>query len=511
MDRKDYFFRQQVTEAELDAGFEGAEQADRNIIADQSLYGVCSGFVVTQAGSPNLTVSVSAGVAYDQAGERIKTPSAQPVDISVDSGSASTAVGSGGNEKIVSIFLAFTRALSDPRTDGNSATVYFQRNESFSFVVRQGAEALLGAAVAPPLESDKILLCDIKRTFGQTQILNASINPYAVNRRQDAYAFSGAITTLRAGLIKTLLLAFLTAFDTHVGDTAPHGGPYNLEPGVRLSISSTVSETIADIVGGGTLYCLPFKSSRLPLLGAGDIWAARDVGAAGVSLLLTGLLVLDKIYNVYAYWSGSAVVLELGAQWTNDTTPADATTFINGVEVKSSDHTRRLIGCIRATGTGTTEDSKLKRYVCNIYNRIERPMSAIDTTDTWTWATANTFRPFNNSTANAFEYLTYDANEVLHAECIANAVGNGAVTIFAFAGVGIDSQTVNSAVINATGLVKATGDVGPAIARYRGAPGRGYHKVYALEASNSTSGKFAGDNGLTAGLMQAGIAGYIMG
>lgn len=214
-DRKNYHFRQIVTEAELDGGFEQLENAERNLFKDLLPSGIVSGLGVTQAGSPNLTVSVAAGTAYDADGQRLRVGSTQPLNIAVDSNGVSTAVGSGGNAKVVSVFLAFSRALSDPRVDGNSVTVYFEEAESFSLIVRQGLEATLNSEVATALEADKVLLCDIKRTFGQTQILNADINPYATNRRQDAYVSASGLLTYRTGLIKSVF----DAFRDHINDT----------------------------------------------------------------------------------------------------------------------------------------------------------------------------------------------------------------------------------------------------------------------------------------------------
>jgi hypothetical protein len=89
----------------------------------------------------------------------------------------STAVQGEGNEKIVSLFIQFDRRLSDPRTDGNSQQVFFRRDESFRFVVRQGAEAPAGQAVPSPLQPDALLIVDVTRRFGQTQILNSDLRP----------------------------------------------------------------------------------------------------------------------------------------------------------------------------------------------------------------------------------------------------------------------------------------------------------------------------------------------
>lgn len=55
--------------------------------------------------------------------------------------------------------------------------------------------------------------------------------------------------------------------------------------------------------------------------------------------------------------------LVLGPAWTTTTSRSAALTYINGIPTLSTDSTRRYIGTICATGTGTTEDSKANRYI----------------------------------------------------------------------------------------------------------------------------------------------------
>ena len=206
-DRLDYYFRQKVTEAELDLGFTLLEQADRDFANDIGIFGIIDGMVASEkAGVPDLSVDLTApGRAYDQLGERIFFGTAQNVDLSTDLNGVSTAVQSGGNERIVSLFIKFDRALSDPRTDGNSQQVFFRRDETFKFVVRQGAEASAGTAVPPPLQSDEVLVVDVTRAFGQTQVLNADLNPNPtipgdVGRRQNfIFAEASAISVFSGG------------------------------------------------------------------------------------------------------------------------------------------------------------------------------------------------------------------------------------------------------------------------------------------------------------------------
>lgn len=209
-DRLNYYFRQKVTEAELDLGFEALENADRNMILDLGQVGIVKGMAVTQRGAgANLSVDVGAGVVYDKLGQRIQFSSTQNVDVSVDENNVSTSVAGAGNQKKISVFVKFRRVLTDPRTDGNSATVYFSEAEGFEFIVRQSAE---GVAPSPSaIDTEAILLCDITRAFGQTTIVNANIDTSTSGaRREDALKYVGATHTLRRG---QLLDAFKDVVD----------------------------------------------------------------------------------------------------------------------------------------------------------------------------------------------------------------------------------------------------------------------------------------------------------
>lgn len=219
--RRDYYYRQKVTESELDAGFDGLENADRAMMSDHELYGIVEGLIVSQhAGTPDLTVDVAAGIAYSRQGERIQVPALQNVDVAVDSNSLTTDVSSPGNSKIVSVFLEFDVALSDPRLDGNSATVFHQRDESFTVVVVQGAEGV--SPVPPSLNANRVLLADITRTFGDTQILNAVISPDptdladATGRREDLIHVDATPVALRNVVLRGALTSLLTALNDHL-------------------------------------------------------------------------------------------------------------------------------------------------------------------------------------------------------------------------------------------------------------------------------------------------------
>jgi hypothetical protein len=205
--RVNYYFRQGVTEGELDLGFELLEQADRDLASDIGIFGIIDGMRASERnGVPDLSVDLTApGRAYDRLGRRIFYGTAQTFDLSTDVNSVSTAVQGDGNEKIVSLFIQFDRRLSDPRTDGNSQQVFFRRDESFRFIVRQGTEAPVGQAVPPPLQPDALLIVDVTRRFGQSQILNSDLRPNPLvpddegRRQRFVFAEASAIGVFTGG------------------------------------------------------------------------------------------------------------------------------------------------------------------------------------------------------------------------------------------------------------------------------------------------------------------------
>ena len=191
-DRTDFFFRQRVSEAELDLAFELLEKADRDLAADIGVLGIVSGAVPTpHSPLPNLSVDLNGPAqAYDRLGQRIFFGTDQTVDCSVDHTGIPTEVAQAGHERWLGVFLRFDRLLSDPRTDGNSQQVFFRRDESFQLLLRQAPEGPAGGASLVPLVQDELLVCDVRRTAGQTQIQVGDIS----TSRREAFVFADAQT-----------------------------------------------------------------------------------------------------------------------------------------------------------------------------------------------------------------------------------------------------------------------------------------------------------------------------
>jgi hypothetical protein len=326
--RRDYYFRQRVTEAELDDGFAELERADQNLAADLGFTGVIANAVVSQhAPVPDLSVDVSGpGAVLDQLGQRIFFSALQNVSVAQDDGGVSTSVSAAGQEKIVSIFVKFERALSDPRVDGNSLTVFFRRDESFKFIVVQGAQAPAGTALPPPLRSDAILLADVTRTFGQTQVLNANVS---TARRQDAFVTSGSPRSIRRGKTLEAVSDLLTFLNAHVSGTADrhpaaavdYAGGGNWADGTTnpaATVEAQLDKVIADLAA----------AAGAPKVGAAaTAGSPNSLGAGTVRSQLDALLgfINAHINNPSSVHAASALSYAGGGNWADGTANPAAT------------------------------------------------------------------------------------------------------------------------------------------------------------------------------------------
>ena len=181
MDKRNWYYKQVVSQSDLDESFDWVEEADLNIVKDLELYGAISGLAVAEQGTPSMNVDVGLGVAYGKDGERIYSAANEVVDCSVDEYGTSTTVGTSGYKKWLSVFLRFVRREEDAEIDGNSLEVYTKQYEDAEIVVRQGSEASDNPS-RPALLSNAILLADIYLEYNQTSITTSDID---LTRRED--------------------------------------------------------------------------------------------------------------------------------------------------------------------------------------------------------------------------------------------------------------------------------------------------------------------------------------
>jgi hypothetical protein len=267
--------------------------------------------------------------------------------------------------------------------------------------------------------------------------------------------------------------------------------------GPRLTVITGVPVTSSDVIGASTLYFSPTAHGRIALYDATN-WGMYSTNE--ISLALSSLT-SGRNYDVFVFNNAGTLTLELSAAWTNDTTRADAIAQQDGVWVKSSDHKRRFVGTIRATGETTTEDSASKRFVWNLYNQVARKLKKTETTASWAYTTA-AYRAANGNTANCFEYVSGLAT-FLRARVRALADATSAVDVAG--GIGIDSTTSTSAdLFGGKALATANGH-SLVEAEYADWTAFGYHKITWLEYGG-TAATFYGAG--TA--YQAGMTGEVM-
>lgn len=271
--------------------------------------------------------------------------------------------------------------------------------------------------------------------------------------------------------------------------------------GFRLTLTSGTPITTTDVTGATTVYMTPHTSDEIAIFDGVSTWTVRTTAEISIAL---GTLTNGANYDVFAYWSGSAVALELSSAWTSNTARNDAVVQQNGVWVKSADKTRRYVGTFRTTSTTQTEDSIAKRFLWNQDNRTPRLLQVRESTANWSM-TAGSFRPANNAATNCFEYVAGYAG--LFIEIDAHGQNAGA-TGQAAQGIGIDSTTVNSAQIVQSNDGNSAQSQG-CHSNYKGYPGLGYHKITWLEAVATATQTLYGT--YNTGFTHLGMFGSVMG
>lgn len=286
--------------------------------------------------------------------------------------------------------------------------------------------------------------------------------------------------------------------------TAPNSD--NAIDGFRLTLTTAVPVTSADVTAATTLFCTPYKGNRIALANSAGVATVLTSAEFSIAVPAT----TSTMYDVFAFNNSGTTTLELLA-WTNVTTRATAVVLTTtGFYTKSGDLTRRYLGSVM-TGTvsGQTEDSFAKRYVWNMYNRVPRIMRVKETTDSWPYST-NTYHQANGAAGNQLDFVIGIADVEVAGFIVANASSNN-VTSQMWVAIGEDSTTtadVNCLVGSGIGFnIGIPAAIQQAQLRKYTAVGR--HVWVWLEKANTGTITWYGDN--AADGTQSGIHGVIQG
>ncbi len=247
----------------------------------------------------------------------------------------------------------------------------------------------------------------------------------------------------------------------------------------RLTLTTGVPVTTADVTAAETVYFAPYKGNRIALFD-GTNWYMRTFTELSIDVPDA-----TSMYDVFAYDNAGTVTLELTA-WTNDTTRATALTTQNGVLSKTGALTRRYLGSFYCTtaGNGQTTDSVANRYLWNYYNRALKPMRVLSASN-WNYTTA-AIRQANASSTNQLNFAIGFSEDSVSAS-IMTAGANTNVGVAYLVGIGIDVTNDFSA---GNVLVNTVSQVAnqptPLLASIKCFPGVGKHFLSWNEVSAAT-------------------------
>ena len=258
---------------------------------------------------------------------------------------------------------------------------------------------------------------------------------------------------------------------------------YAKTDGKLYQLNDAGTETDLSQAGGGGSsghgQCRLTKSSTNLLLSpyGGNLLivngTACTVPDAGVTLAPTSLSA-NTTYFIYATASGG-VINALEASATGHST--DTASGNKGVEIKTGDSTRTLVGMARTNGSTAWVDSATQRYVLSWFNRRLTGTTNIFTANR-TSTTGSTWTEINSEIRN--ELLVW-ANEAVWAGA-AGAAALNLGTDGVWLGIGFDSATPE----DGNNAFQGTGAVGPVgMSISKSGLSEGYHYV-TLTAKQTT-------------------------
>lgn len=308
-------------------------------------------------------------------------------------------------------------------------------------------------------------------------------------------------------------------------------------PQGRLTLTSATPLTTSDRVGATTICFTPSGGNQVPIFNG-----TNTVTETFTELLLAldsndthaGYHYANENFDCFIIKDSATIRLGTGPGWVNGAVAGSATAratgagstelqLVNGFWTNKNSLTIRwgaaagnttvvaanratYVGSFRTTADGVTEDSLVKRFIFNAYNREPRPFLRRDPAASWTYSLA-TFRQANANAANQVAYLAGLTGSMLRLDINGIASNSSATPATTFVGIGIDSTTVSSATKTNYARVTATGETSGPSASYDGFAQLGHHFAAMLErgAGSADTQTWIG----TSGNNLAGISGMI--
>ncbi|MER9685901.1 hypothetical protein [Mesorhizobium sp. M0139] len=330
------------------------------------------------------------------------------------------------------------------------------------------------------------------------QPLDADLTSWAALTR--AANFDGLVTGGTSAALRTFLTDELgtgsAVFESVIPLDMPNG---------RLTLTTAVPVTTADVAGATSIFYTPAAGDRVPIYN-GTRWTSTVFTELTLALdsnaAHTGYQQSAKIFDLFVISDAGTIRLANGPAWTSDTargTGAGTTELElkNGIYTnKNSLATARFgsaagntvavsanqgtyVGSFRATADGQASDTVLLRLLYNTYNQAPRLMRRADPAVSWAYSTA-TIRQSNANAANQVGFLFGLAGAMAEAKVTTPVSEAGATVRNVVAGIGLDSTVAFSSTNSDLGQVSSA-SFSNLSASYVGNPGLGYHVLTQLE------------------------------
>ncbi|MFF2322060.1 hypothetical protein ACFVTJ_13485 [Agrobacterium sp. NPDC058088] len=268
-------------------------------------------------------------------------PDAPYVDKDVPGAVRGSAVPAKAIEKPQREIVDFLLKSSLVPSDANQLAQAVQTGK-VSFAVAGGTANAITATLSPaPSALTTGMSIRLVVTVTNTDAATLDVNGLGAAPLQTKFGAPLARGALTAGAVATLIF---DAAAWRLADLSLSEIPVNFGQ-CRLSVQSATS-----------LLLSPFSGNSLVINGT-----PVKIPSAGVTLSNAGLAA-NTVYNVYAFLAGASLTLEASAVGH----AADVST---GVEIKSGDPTRTLVGKIRTNATSNFADTTSYRGCINWFNR----------------------------------------------------------------------------------------------------------------------------------------------
>jgi len=161
-------------------------------------------------------------------------------------------------------------------------------------------------------------------------------------------------------------------------------GRLTLETGVPVSTSDQADKT--------TLYFTPYMGDLIYIYD-GTSWVLYSFAELSLNI---SAFTASKPYDIFIYDNAGTLTLE-GLVWTDATTRATALTTQNGIYVLTGATEKRYLGTIYMDAASKCQDSLVKRFVWNYYNRSPKLLYTVENTAHFY---NGAYRLWNNSSTN---------------------------------------------------------------------------------------------------------------